>query len=33
LTRDWDAETYHRVSAPQLEWAERVLGRLPLRGD
>jgi trans-aconitate 2-methyltransferase len=33
MTRDWDAATYHRVSAPQLEWAERVLERLPLRGD
>jgi trans-aconitate 2-methyltransferase len=33
MTRDWDAATYHRVSGPQLEWAERVLERLPLRGD
>jgi trans-aconitate 2-methyltransferase len=33
LTRDWDAATYDRVSAPQVEWAERVLERLPLRGD
>jgi trans-aconitate 2-methyltransferase len=33
MTRDWDAATYDRVSAPQVEWAERVLGRLPLRGD
>jgi trans-aconitate 2-methyltransferase len=33
MTRDWDAATYHRVSAPQLEWAEHVLARLPLRGD
>jgi trans-aconitate 2-methyltransferase len=33
VTRDWDAATYHRVSAPQLEWAGRVLERLPLRGD
>ena len=31
--RDWDAATYDRVSAPQVEWAERVLERLPLRGD
>jgi len=30
---DWDARTYDRVSAPQWEWAERVLARLPLRGD
>jgi trans-aconitate 2-methyltransferase len=33
LSRDWDAATYDRVSAPQVEWAERVLARLPLRGD
>ena len=33
MTRDWDAETYDRVSAPQVAWAERVLERLPLRGD
>jgi trans-aconitate 2-methyltransferase len=33
VTRDWDAESYHRVSAPQLVWAERVLERLSLRGD
>jgi trans-aconitate 2-methyltransferase len=33
VSRDWDAASYHRVSGPQLEWAERVLERLPLRGD
>jgi trans-aconitate 2-methyltransferase len=33
MTRGWDAAAYHRVSAPQLEWAERVLERLPLAGD
>jgi trans-aconitate 2-methyltransferase len=33
VTRDWDAATYDRVSGPQVEWAERVLERLPLRGD
>ena len=33
MSRDWDAATYDRVSAPQVEWAERVLDRLPLRGD
>ncbi len=32
-TRDWDAETYSRVSAPQQEWAEAVVARLDLRGD
>ncbi|HYP48839.1 MAG TPA: methyltransferase domain-containing protein [Thermoleophilaceae bacterium] len=33
MSRDWDAATYDRVSAPQVEWAERVLARLPLAGD
>ena len=33
MTRRWDAAAYHRVSAPQLEWAGKVLERLPLRGD
>ena len=33
MTRDWDAATYDRVSAPQVEWAERVLERLAGRGD
>jgi trans-aconitate 2-methyltransferase len=33
MTRAWDAAAYDRVSAPQVEWAERVLERLPLRGD
>jgi trans-aconitate 2-methyltransferase len=32
-TREWDAGTYDRVSTPQLEWGESVLGRLSLRGD
>jgi trans-aconitate 2-methyltransferase len=31
--RDWDADTYHRVSGPQLAWAQAVLERLPLAGD
>ena len=33
MTRDWDASGYDRVSAPQVEWALKVLERLPLRGD
>ena len=33
MTRDWDAGTYHRVSAPQRAWAAAVLERLELRGD
>jgi trans-aconitate 2-methyltransferase len=31
--RDWDAETYDRVSLPQQEWALAVIERLALRGD
>jgi trans-aconitate 2-methyltransferase len=33
MSRDWDAATYDRVSNPQVEMAEAVLERLPLRGD
>ena len=33
MTRSWDAAAYDRLSAPQVEWAERMLERLPLRGD
>jgi trans-aconitate 2-methyltransferase len=32
-TRDWDADSYHRVSVPHEEWARSVLDRLPLGGD
>jgi trans-aconitate 2-methyltransferase len=32
MSRRWDAAAYHRVSTPQLEWAGKVLERLPLRG-
>ena len=32
-TRDWDAQTYDRVSDPQFEWGLEVLDRLPLEGD
>ncbi|CAN5592965.1 class I SAM-dependent methyltransferase [soil metagenome] len=31
--RDWDAETYDRVSDPQYDWGMEVLGRLELTGD
>jgi trans-aconitate 2-methyltransferase len=31
--RDWDAETYDRVSDPQFEWGMEVLERLELNGD
>ena len=32
-TRDWDAATYDRISAPQLAWAAEQLERLALTGD
>ena len=31
--RDWDAESYDRVSDPQVEMARPVLARMALRGD
>src|SRR5665213_1253185 len=32
-SREWNATSYHRVSAPQVSWGRKVLARLPLRGD
>ncbi|MFL5861390.1 MAG: class I SAM-dependent methyltransferase [Solirubrobacteraceae bacterium] len=32
-SRDWDATTYDRVSAPQQRWAAEQLDRLDLAGD
>ncbi len=32
-TRDWDATTYDRISAPQQVWAAEQLERLALAGD
>ena len=31
--RAWNADVYHRVSGPQVAWAEAVLDRLELAGD
>ncbi|HSZ61674.1 MAG TPA: methyltransferase domain-containing protein [Terriglobales bacterium] len=31
--REWNAAEYHRVSAPQFQWGQRVLSELRLRGD
>ncbi|MDX6720626.1 MAG: trans-aconitate 2-methyltransferase [Solirubrobacteraceae bacterium] len=31
--RGWDADSYHRVSGPQVAMSEAVLDRLQLRGD
>jgi trans-aconitate 2-methyltransferase len=30
---EWDAASYHRLSAPQFSWGRQVLERLSLRGD
>lgn len=32
-TREWNADAYHRLSAPQVSWGKKVLGTLNLRGD
>lgn len=32
-TREWDAGTYDRVSAPQLAWGRELIERLELTGD
>jgi trans-aconitate 2-methyltransferase len=32
-SREWNAAEYHRVSAPQFQWGQRVLKQLRLRGD
>jgi trans-aconitate 2-methyltransferase len=31
--KEWDAESYHRVSSPQTAWGRRVLARLSVRGN
>jgi trans-aconitate methyltransferase len=31
--KEWNAESYHRVSGPQTEWGRRVLSRLTVHGD
>lgn len=30
---EWDAASYHRLSAPQFSWGRRIVERLTLRGD
>ena len=32
-SREWNAAEYHRLSTPQFQWGQRVLGKLHLRGD
>jgi trans-aconitate 2-methyltransferase len=31
--KEWNAESYHRVSGPQTQWGQRVLSRLQVRGN
>ena len=33
MTREWDASSYHRLSAPQYSWGQKVLQRVSARGD
>jgi trans-aconitate 2-methyltransferase len=33
VTQEWNASSYHKVSAPQTSWGQKVLARLSLRGD
>jgi len=32
-SREWNADLYHQISAPQVSWGKKVLGRVRLRGD
>ena len=32
-SQEWNASSYHKVSAPQTSWGQKVLARLTLRGD
>ncbi|MFZ0797221.1 MAG: class I SAM-dependent methyltransferase [Terriglobales bacterium] len=32
-SREWNAAEYHRLSAPQFQWGQRLLSQLQLRGD
>ncbi len=32
-SREWNAAEYHRLSAPQFQWGQRVFSELRLRGD
>lgn len=32
-SREWNAAEYHRLSAPQFQWGQKVLNELHLRGD
>ena len=32
-SREWNAEVYHQISAPQVSWGKKVLARISLRGN
>jgi trans-aconitate 2-methyltransferase len=32
-SREWNAADYHRLSAPQFQWGQRIVSQLRLRGD
>jgi len=32
-SREWNASEYHRLSAPQFQWGQRVASQIELRGD
>jgi trans-aconitate 2-methyltransferase len=32
-SREWNAAEYHRLSAPQFQWGQRIVSQLRLRGD
>jgi trans-aconitate methyltransferase len=33
MSAEWDAASYHRLSAPQFSWGRQVIERLSLKGD
>lgn len=33
MTKEWNAASYHKVSAPQTSWGQKVLARLEVRGN
>jgi len=32
MSREWNADAYHRVSGPQVSWGKKVLARVELKG-
>lgn len=33
MTKEWNAESYHKVAAPQTAWGQKVLSRLEVAGN